>query len=159
MRQRPDVHLVFVGGGSPVFEEVRAYVHEKKLDGRVHLMGTRRDVPNLLAGFDLFALATEQEASGTVFVEAAAAGLPVVGTRVGGVSEMMQEGLTGLLVPPRDPAALRAALARLIDDPALRCKMGRAGRQLFREEGKFSPEALAERTESCYGRWLTELQS
>lgn len=155
---RSDLHLVFVGGGSPLFEELQAYIGKKGLTEYVHLMGVRDDVPNLLAGFDLFALATEQEASGTVFVEAAAAGLAVIGTDVGGVSEMMQNGVTGILVPPGDRHALSAALQQLINDPERRCRMGRAGQKLFREEGKFSLDTLARHTESCYRRWLTELR-
>ena len=125
-------------GGSPVFEQTQEYVAQLGLQDRIHLMGMRRDVPNLLAGFDLFALATQQEASGTVYVEAQASGLPVVGTDVGGVSEMFRDGETGILVPP-DPAALAAALTRLIDDPALRRAMGEAGRKLVWDEGVFSP--------------------
>lgn len=159
IRARPALHLVLVGSGSPVFERVQAFVSERGLQGRVHLLGTRRDVPNLLAGFDLFALATEQEASGTVFVEAAAAGLAVIGTNVGGVSEMLREGETGLLVPVGDVPALRAALESLIDDRQRRQRMGEAGRNLFRHEGKFSLEALAAHTEECYDRWLQERQA
>ncbi|MEJ2896689.1 glycosyltransferase family 4 protein, partial [Bordetella avium] len=150
------LHLVFVGGGSPVFEQTQAYVAELGLQSRVHLMGTRRDVPNLLAGFDIFALATQQEASGTVYVEAEASGVPVVGTNVGGVSEMMRDGVTGFLVPAKDGAALTDALRRLIDDPALRRRMGQAGWRMIREEGVFSPERLAENTETVYRKWLEE---
>lgn len=158
IRGRPNLHLVFVGGGSPVFEEVRDYVSQKKLTRRVHLLGRRTDVPNLLAGFDLFALATEQEASGTVFVEAAAAGLPVVGTNVDGVPEMMENGETGLLVPLHNQEALTEALRTLIDDPALRQKMGDAGRRRILEEGRFTPQAMVNSIESCYLRWLSERQ-
>lgn len=156
IRERPNLHLVFVGGGSPTFEEVQAYVVNKGLERRVHFLGTRKDVSNLLAGFDLFALATEQEASGTVFVEAAAAGLPVIGTDVGGVSEMMIAGETGLLVPLHDQPALTQALKTLIDDPVLRQRMGQAGYDLVRHQGKFSLERLVNDTETCYQRWLGE---
>lgn len=159
IKERPNVHLVLVGGGSPVFEEVQAYVAEKGLGKRVHMLGARRDVPNLLAGFDIFALATRKEASGTVFVEAGAAGLPVVGTDVDGVPEMMQAGVSGLLVPLDDVAALTAALKRLIDDPDLRKQMGQAGFKFCREDDKFSAEAMAQRAEACYTRWLTERKS
>lgn len=154
IRERPNLHLVFVGGGSPTFEEVQAYIAQKGLAKRIHLMGMRKDVPNLLAGFDIFALATEQEASGTVFVEAAAAGLPVVGTDVGGVSEMMQPGETGLLVPVHDQAALTQALSTLVHDPELRKRMGSAGKKQVRELGRFSLERLVADTEACYYRWL-----
>ncbi|MGV2905468.1 glycosyltransferase family 4 protein [Achromobacter sp. AGC25] len=156
MASRPTLHLVFVGGGSPVFEQTQDYVAELGLQDRIHLMGMRRDVPNLLAGFDLFALATQQEASGTVYVEAQASGLPVIGTDVGGVSEMLRNGDTGILVPPKDPQALTDALARLIDDPALRRRMGEAGRKMVWEEAVFSPARLAETTEAVYLKWLAE---
>ncbi|CAB3711220.1 glycosyltransferase family 4 protein [Achromobacter pestifer] len=153
---RPKLHLVFVGGGSPVFEQTQAYVAKLGLQDRIHLMGMRRDVPNLLAGFDIFALATQQEASGTVYVEAQASGLPVIGTDVGGVSEMFRDGETGILVPPKDSKALTEALQRLIDDPDLRRTMGDAGRKMVWEEAVFSPARLAETTEAVYYKWLAE---
>jgi len=156
MATRPKLHMVFVGAGSPTFENTQAYIQELGLQDRIHMMGTRRDVPNLLAGFDVFALATEQEASGTVFVEAEAAGLPVIGTDVGGVSEMMRDGETGILVPLHDLPALQRALERLIDHPTLRKKMGDAGRKMVCDEGVFSPERLAENTEAVYRKWLAE---
>jgi len=156
MTSRPKLHLVFVGGGSPVFEQTQDYVATLGLQNRIHLMGMRRDVPNLLAGFDIFALATQQEASGTVYVEAQASGLPVIGTNVGGVSEMFRDGETGILVPPKNPQALTDALQRLIDDPDLRRRMGEAGRKMVWEEGVFSPARLAESTEAVYLKWLAE---
>jgi glycosyltransferase involved in cell wall biosynthesis len=156
MASRPKLHLVFVGGGSPVFEQTQDYVATLGLQDRIHLMGMRRDVPNLLAGFDIFALATQQEASGTVYVEAQASGLPVIGTNVGGVSEMFRDGETGILVPPKNPQALTDALQRLIDDPDLRRRMGEAGRKMVWEDGVFSPARLAESTEAVYLKWLAE---
>lgn len=152
--QRADVHLVLVGDGSPTLENVRTYVEEKNLRHKIHFTGRRTDIPNVLAGFDIFALATEQEASGTVFVEAAAAGLPVVGTDVGGVSEMLNNGVTGLLVPLHDQQALTRALCELVDNPQKRREMGRAGLRLVRESGRFSEDALVADTEACYARWL-----
>lgn len=156
MQTRPDVHFVVVGNGSPVFEQTQAYAAELGLQDRVHMLGTRRDVPNLLAGADLFALATRQEASGTVFVEAAASGLPVVATDVGGVSEMMRRDETGFLVQLDDHQALQHALARLIDDAQLRRRMGEAGRRMVWDEGVFSTERLALSTEAIYRKWLAE---
>ncbi|MCD0502068.1 glycosyltransferase family 4 protein [Bordetella petrii] len=159
MEARPRLHMVFVGSGSPTFENIQAYIQQLGLEKRIHLMGTRRDVPSLLPGFDLFALATHQEASGTVYVEAQAAGLPVIGTDVGGVSEIMRDGVTGILVPAKNPPALRAALERLIDNPELRRKMGAAGRSMVWDEGIFSPARLAENTEAVYRKWLAERQA
>ena len=156
--ERPNLHLVLVGGGSPVFEEVQEFVKSEGLSRRVHMLGMRNDVPNLLEGFDIFALATRQEASGTVFVEAGAAGLPVVGTRVDGVPEMLKDGESGILVPLDDIPALTSALRRLIEDPGLRQRMGQAGLDFCRNSGHFSLEAMVERTESVYRRWLVELK-
>ena len=155
MADRPNLHLVLIGSGSPIFEQLQAHVKQIGLDHRIHLLGTRKDVPNLLSGCDLFALPTQQEASGTVFVEAAACGLPVVATDVGGVSEMMRPGQTGFLVPAQDADALRQALARLIDDPDLRVKMGRAGYDMVWQEGVFTTRTLARETESAYRAWLS----
>lgn len=159
IKQRPNLHLVLIGSGSPTFEEVQAHIKSRQLTQHVHMLGRRSDVPNLLAGSDLFALATEQEASGTVFVEAAAAGLPVVATDVGGVSEMLQDGVSGILVPLGDSSALTDALRRLIDDKDFRIQMGQAGLQAVRGLGKFSLDSLVQNTEKHYYRWLTELHS
>ena len=154
--ERPDVHLVLVGSGSPTFERVKAQIQTLGIEHRVHMLGMRDDVPNLLEGFDLFALATRMEASGTVFVEAGAAGLPVVGTRVDGVPEMMREGVNGILVPLDDVPALTDALRRLIEDPDLRRRMGAAGIEFCRDSGHFSLQAMVRRTETAYRRWLQE---
>lgn len=159
MEQRADVHAVFVGGGNEVFDEVKQYIAEKGLTDRIHMPGRRNDVPNLLAGMDIFALATHHEASGTVFVEAAAAGLPVVGTDVGGVSEMFEDGVSGILVPVKNPPAMTQALLKLINDPELRKRMGQAGLQAYRTTKHFSLDGLVNNTESCYLRWLKERRS
>lgn len=152
----PDLHLVLVGAGSPTFEKVQKHIADSDLQQRVHLMGYRKDVPNLLAGSDIFALATEQEASGTVYVEAQMSGLPVVGTDVGGVSEMLRDGETGILVPLHDAAALTQALERLIQNPSLRTQMSQAAHKWLYDEAVFSPEMLAINTEAAYCKWLDE---
>ncbi len=155
--RHPGLRLVIVGGGSPALERLRDEVRGLGLEGRVHLLGQRGDVPALLPDFDIFALATHIEASGTAFVEAGAAGLPVVGTRVGGVPEMMEEGASGLLVPLFDVPALTEALERLVADPGLRARMGAAGRRYCLDSGRFTRETLGRETEACYLRWLEEL--
>jgi glycosyltransferase involved in cell wall biosynthesis len=124
---------------------------------RVHFTGRRHDIGNVLMALDVFALPTHREALGTVFIEAAAMGVPVIGTDVGGVPETMLAGETGLLVPPRDPAALAAALETLLADPALRRRMGDAGRDLIRGQGLFSAERTAGQVEHAYTHWLAEL--
>ena len=157
LRIRPKLHLVLAGGGSPGFEQLQAHIAHSGVSDRIHMLGTRRDVPNVLAGLDVFCLATRQEAMGTAFLEAAASGLPVIGTDVGGVSEMMRPGETGLLVPLDDAQALQHALIQLIDSPVLRTKMGQAGYQRVHTEGIFTTETLAKRTDCIYDRWLRDL--
>jgi glycosyltransferase involved in cell wall biosynthesis len=157
LRTRPRLHLVLAGGGSPGFEQLQAHIAHSGVSDRIHMLGTRRDVPNVLAGLDIFCLATRQEAMGTAFLEAAASGLPVIGTDVGGVSEMMRPGETGLLVPLDDAQALQHALIQLIDSPVLRTKMGQAGYQRVHTEGIFTTETLAKRTECIYDLWLRDL--
>ncbi|CAM5194789.1 Glycosyltransferase involved in cell wall biosynthesis OS=Castellaniella defragrans OX=75697 GN=HNR28_003128 PE=4 SV=1 [Castellaniella defragrans] len=151
------VHLVLVGGGSPGFEDLSALVKERGLAHRVHLLGARSDVALLMPDLDVFALATRMEAAGMVFAEAGAAGVPVVGTRVGGVPEMLDEGRSGVLVPVGDVAALREALRSLIKDPGLRQRMGEAGREFCCGTGRFEAGAMADRMESVYREWLRQL--
>ncbi|MEN4917707.1 glycosyltransferase family 4 protein [Achromobacter spanius] len=156
MTQRPHVHLVLVGNGDPLFGQLQALIAEIGLASRIHMLGFRNDVASILAGSDIFALATQKEASGTVYVEASAAGLPVIGVDVGGVSEMVSDGEAGILVPPGDIGKLRQALASLIDDGELRARMGQAGKRMVYAEGKFSLAGLALRTEQVYETWLAE---
>jgi glycosyltransferase involved in cell wall biosynthesis len=89
------------------------------------------------------------EPFGGVVVEAMAMGKPVVGTAIGGTVEQIEEGVTGFLIPPNNPVAMAEALARLIADPALRARMGAAGRQRF--EARFGFEEMYRRLLGIYG--------
>lgn len=155
IKAQPNIHLVLAGSGA-MLDELQQFVAMQGLEKRVHFLGMRSDIPNVLNGSDIFALATEIEATGTVYVEAEAAGLPVVGTRVGGVPEMMVEFETGLLVPPNDPVAMREALSRLIDNEVLRKTMGSAGRRFVMQGDKFSLDAMVSTTEQAYRYWLDQ---
>jgi glycosyltransferase involved in cell wall biosynthesis len=152
----PHAHLVLAGEGMPVFARLKAQVAALALESRVHFLGRRHDIGNVLQALDVFALPTHREALGTAFVEAAAMGVPVIGTDVGGVPETMQAGVTGLLVPPRDPAALAAALESLLADPERRRGMGEAGRERILGQGLFSADRAAQMVETVYARWLGE---
>jgi glycosyltransferase involved in cell wall biosynthesis len=153
LAERPKVHLVFAGDG-PIYDRLLTYIAEKDLTQRVHLLGLRRDIPNVLAGIDFFALATWQEALGTSYIEAMAAGLAVIGTAVDGVPEVIQDGVNGLLVPAKDEAALTRALYTLVDDPALRRRLGAAGLEITRT--RFSVATMAAEMEAFYLRSLAE---
>jgi glycosyltransferase involved in cell wall biosynthesis len=99
------------------------------LQDRIHFLGWRSDVSAILADADIKVLSSRTEGLPTAIMEAMAAGLPVVATAVGGVPELVQDNLTGLLVPPDDPPALATALAKLLVNPPLRQQFGRAGQQ------------------------------
>src|SRR6185369_13738156 len=90
--------------------------------------GHRDDVPALLGTIDVFCISSTYEGTPLTLFEAMAAGRAIVSTAVDGCRELLREGETGLLVPPRDPAALAAALLRALDDPALRARLGAAAR-------------------------------
>jgi glycosyltransferase involved in cell wall biosynthesis len=152
-REIPDVKALVVGDG-----ELRPSLEQRtqalRLSDSVIFTGTRRDVPEILALLDVFVLPSLWEGLPIALLEAMAAGLPVVATRVGGVPEVVVDGETGLLVPPRDPDALSEAILTLLQDPDLRQKMGQAGQERVREY--FSVERMVEETEALYERLLAE---
>lgn len=152
------LHLVIVGSGGAIFSALTQQIATLGLEKRVHLMGRRDDVMNLMAGFDMFCMTTRLEASGMVYLEAACAQIPVIGTAVGGVPEMLVDGHTGFLVELDDDQSLRDIITKLSEDPELRKKMGRAGYDRIWNDpaSEFTPEALVRRTEQCYGHWLSQ---
>jgi glycosyltransferase involved in cell wall biosynthesis len=123
---------VVVGAG-PDRPAVEAEVRRLGLEQVVELAGARLDVPELLAGADLFVLSSRSEGLPLTILEAMAAGLPVVASRIGGVPEAVSDGETGLLVPSGDPSSLAAAIARLLEDASLRRRLGQAGHARVRE--------------------------
>ena len=122
---RPALRLAMAGEGS-LLEASRALAEKLGVAGRVSFLGLLRRVPEMLSACDLFALASHWEGAPMAVIEAMAARLPVVATAVGGVPELVVDGVTGLLTPPGDAAALAAALAALADDPERRRRLGEA---------------------------------
>jgi glycosyltransferase involved in cell wall biosynthesis len=129
---RPDVQLVLVGGGDgqslSVEPELRARAGTDPLAGRVLFAGRVEDVSGWLRAADVFVFPSVFEGLGISLVEALACGLPAIGSRTGGIVDVIDEERSGLLVPPGDPVALGSALGRLLDDVGAREAMGRAGR-------------------------------
>ena len=123
---------VVVGDG-PDRPAVEEEVRRLGLERAVELVGERDDVPELLATADLFVLSSRSEGLPLSILEAMAAGLPVVASRVGGIPEVVVDGETGLLVPPGDPQRLADAVERLLADPSLRRRLGEAGRRRVAE--------------------------
>ena len=137
-------------GGGALRRQAERAAAEKGLGSRVRFLGFRPDAPRLLPAFDIIAVPSHIEPLGNATLEAMAAGLPVVGSRVGGIPEMIVDGETGLLVPPRNAGALAHALQTLACDPSRARALGEAGRVRAREA--FSPEAHAGRVQDIYDR-------
>ena len=146
--------LAFIGDG-PERGAVERELSACAVGHRVALLGDRRDVPELLAAADVFVLSSRSEGAPLSILEAMAAGLPVVASDVGGVGELVVDGETGLLVPPGDPARLAQALARVLDDRALRERLGTAGRARARE--RFDLGALRAAHLDLYARALARM--
>jgi glycosyltransferase involved in cell wall biosynthesis len=139
--------LFFIGDG-PRMPEVRGLCQRVGLTDICHFLGERRDVPQILAECDLFALATHWEGLPLSILEAMRAGLPVIATNVGGNSEAVAHGVTGLLTPRKDVAALRCALEFLCASFEWRLRFGAAGRQRFQH--LFSSEQMLSKTLQVY---------
>jgi glycosyltransferase involved in cell wall biosynthesis len=151
--QRPNARLVLVGEG-PELRGIQELLRLHRLEAHVRLLGLRNDVARLLPGADLFLLTSISEGIPLTVIEAMAAGLPVVSTRVGGLPEVVEEGRTGLLVPSGDPARLAQAICELAAKPSLREEMGRVGRQ--RAEAVFSERLMHARYEQLYREMLCD---
>ena len=143
--------VVLVGDG-PLRPAVEQYVRAHGLQERVIVAGMRRDVASILAVSDVFVLASRYEGLPLAVIEAMMAGLPVVATRVGGVPELVEDGVTGVLVPSRDGEALSQALTRLMADAELRSRMGMAGKS--RALRDFAEDRMARETEILYEELL-----
>lgn len=143
---------LLLAGDGPLLETTRRKARTTDVAARILFPGFETDVPGLLAALDVYATPAIAEGLGLATIEAMAAGLPVVGTRVGGVPEVVDDGVTGMLVPPRRSAALTEALRTMLMDPALRRRMGQAGRE--RALAEFSEDGMLERISAVYGEVL-----
>jgi glycogen(starch) synthase len=125
----PGVPVTLAGDG-PERAAVELLARQLGVTDRVRVTGFRphREVPALLAGADVVVLPSRYEELGTALVEAMAAGRPVVASAVGGIPELVRDGVDGLLVPPGDPAALAGAIEKLLADPDLAATLGASGR-------------------------------
>lgn len=141
-------HALVIVGDGPCRAALEARAARADLVGRVRLVGERNDVARLLAGFDIFALPSIAEGISNTVLEAMASGLPVVATRTGGNPELVEDGVTGRLVPVGDRAALIGALSGYLVDAHLRQLHGKAGRQRAMDE--FSLERMVARYRALY---------
>lgn len=146
--------LFFIAGDGPQRDNIRLKINEMGLNDKVFMLGIRNDIPDILKFFDIFVLPTIQEALGTSFLEAMAMGKPVVGCNVGGVSEVIRDGVNGYLVEPEDPRSLADAVVRLLKDDSARKKMGEAGEKMVSES--FTVEKMCEGMFSLYSSLMKE---
>jgi len=157
IQHRSDVHFAVVGGdNSPASaSSYMSYIRElKKLAGdlgiadRVIFTGFRTDIPDVMTSLDILVSASWAEPFGRVIIEAMAAGKPVIATMSGGAPEIVQDGITGVLVPPRDPQAIARAALRMLQDSKIRQEMGRAGQRRAQEH--FSLDRNIRETQAVY---------
>ncbi len=142
----PNAHFVFLGDG-PMRGELTAMAEDLGVASHVTFLGFRRDVAEVMSAYDVFVLASWWEPFGLVLVEAMALGVPVIGTRAGGAPEVVVEGETGLLVPPKDADVLAESIVRLATSPEMRCDMAAAGPERART---FDIEPLAREVLDVY---------
>ena len=139
-RKFPAAHLVLVGDG-PLLGDLRALANELGVAAAVHFAGYQPHSGPWLKAMDVFALTSRSEGMPQAVIEASVMGLPVVASRVGGLPEVVEDGVTGVLFPPGDEVALAAALVDLIADRERRLKMGAAAR--VRVESRFNVRRMA----------------
>lgn len=145
----PQVRVLFAGRG--MLDEVERGAAGLS-DGTVTFAGWRSDIPAVLNALDIFVQPSLSEAFSQVIMEALGVGLPVIATNVGGASEVIEDGVNGVLVPPGDPDAIARAIERLVPNGDERQRLGRAGRESVVE--RFSAEKMADRHLELYERWL-----
>jgi len=149
VRDLPDVRFLIVGEGE-LRDALTRQIKDLGLDRHVFLTGFRADAIGLMKSFDVFTMSSVTEGLGSAILEAMALSRPVVATRAGGIPEAVEDGITGLLVPPHDEAALATALVTMLRDPLLRTQLGAAGR--VRVEREFGVEQLVSGTAGVYER-------
>lgn len=152
----PDLTVVLVGEGREG-PALKRQAEELGVSPRIKFLGTRRDLPRIFAALDLFVQPSLWEGLPLTLLMAMGAGLPVVGTRVSGLTEVVQDGINGRLVPPGDSRALARAILELYRRPKLRDRLGNAARRTV--AGQYSQEAMLRRLEQIYLKILTEKKS
>lgn len=148
----PNARFVIAGDGS-MAEELRQAGAD--LGGRLRFLGLRTDVPDVMAALDVFVAPSINEGMGRVLVEAAAAGVPSVASAVGGVPDIVRDGETGVLVPPKDARALAEAVVTLANDAGLRARIGA---EAHRHARAFGLDRMVTEIEALYETLIKEKQ-
>jgi L-malate glycosyltransferase len=149
VREMPDTRFLILGEGE-LREQLERQIRDYHLEKHVLLPGFRTDVIGCIKGFDLFAMSSVTEGLGTSLLDAMACSRASVATRAGGIPELVQAGRTGVLVEPRDHAAMAREIVRLLKDDGLRRQMGEAART--RVADRFTVERMVAETAAVYER-------
>jgi glycosyltransferase involved in cell wall biosynthesis len=150
--RHPDVHLLIIGDGE-LRDDLQAQVTEQGLLDRIHFLGSRQDIPDLLATCDLFVLPSLWEGLSMALLEAMATGLPIVASSVSGTVQAIIPNQTGLLVPPGNVIELAEAIDELLSDPSYAQALGAAAKQ--RAQAEFSAQKQANEHLALYHRSLS----
>lgn len=148
---RDDIHLLVIGDG-PQRDRLLKYREQIQIADKVHFLGERSDVADLLPHFDVLWSTSGYEGQSNAIMEAMSAGVPVVGTDIPGTRDLIVEGETGYMVPVGDRAALARAAQRIIDNPELATQLGQAARDRMTKE--FSPTKMIESYAQLYDEVL-----
>ncbi len=144
----PNVYFLVVGDG-PLRKSLEEQVTLLNISSNITFTGIRNDIFNLLSTFDIFVLPSlEREGLPISTIEAMASGLPIVATNIGGIPEVVQDGMNGFLVPPRDSHALATRIIELLKDKEKVEKMGAVGRGIFKQ--KFTSQTMVQEIERLY---------
>jgi glycosyltransferase involved in cell wall biosynthesis len=150
----PSVQFLIVGDG-PGANKLKRLADDLHLSASLQFLGERSDVPDLLAALDILMMSSYSESFPNAILEAMSMGKPVIATNVGGIPELVEEGETGFLVPPRDPMAIADRALSLCRDSARRLRMGQAARACV--ESNFTVQDVTAKLEGIYDRSLREL--
>jgi glycosyltransferase involved in cell wall biosynthesis len=140
---------VAIAGRGGEEDSLRSFARERGFADRLHLLGYRADIPDLLAASDVYVMPSLSEGLPMALIEAMSAARPVVASAVGGIPDAIDPEVDGLLVPPGDETALAAAIARMLGSSAERERLGAAARRRARAE--YGVERMADRYERLYG--------
>ena len=135
-------------GHGPEEERLRGLIDELGVAGEVQLIGRREDIADVVRALDVAVLSSKYEGMPLAIIEYMAGGAPIVSTAVGGVPELIEDGVHGLLVSPEDPAELAAAMQRLLEDRALAERLGQAAQQ--RQRANYDLDVVVRRLQELY---------
>jgi glycosyltransferase involved in cell wall biosynthesis len=154
--RRPRARVLVVGRAGGESDALQRLVLGLRLEGRVSFLGHREDVSDLLAASEVFVMPSVREGAPGALIEAMAMAVPIVASELPTIREILEHERSALLVPPRDPAAITAAIDRLLDDPDLRTRLATEARNLYQD--RFTIEVIADRMVDLYRETLEESQ-